>query len=668
MTIRLSNATLGDLPDTVTRPIYDRSALTPGIVHIGLGNFHRAHQAWYLNQLLQMGVNRDWAIIGAGIRPYDEQMRLKLQQQDYLTTLIELDPAGSSAEVIGSMINYIRVEEGNGPLIQQMAAPEIRIVAMTVTEGGYYINAATKGFDDKHPDIQHDAQHPESPRTAFGAMIAALKLRREHGHGPFTCMSCDNLQGNGRTLRQTIVSLARMSDPALADWIDANCTFPNAMVDCIVPATGAKELALARSFGIDDSVPVTHESFRQWVIEDQFCAGRPDWEKADVTFSDNVHGYEAQKIRILNAGHQVIANVAEVLHIETISESLGNESVRALLRKVEMEEIVPHVVPVPGMTPKQYFDLIEKRFSNPKIVDTTRRVAFDGSSRHPGFILPTIRDGLKAGTSIQGLAFVEAAWARMCEGTREDNSLIEPNDPLWSDLTKQAKAAKTRPLTWLEMRNIYADLANDTRFADAFEHWLNRIYNADLDGKVAAITGGASGIGLASARAMLEAGASVVIVDSNQQALEKLQEQHGEQLIPLVLDLLDPPGCASLMPRILEKTGKLDIFHANAGLYVGGDLIAASNDAIDRMLHLNINVVMKNVHDVLPHMIERGSGDIIVTSSLAAHFPTPWEPEAKQSGSLIEADEVANVVMFMLTRPRGMTIRDVVMMPSNFDL
>lgn len=478
---KLNLNSLGYLGKDVLVPTYDRSELSPGIVHIGLGNFHRAHQAWYLHRLFQQGLNRDWAIIGAGVRPYDEQMRLKMKAQDYLTTLIELDPAGTSAEVTGSMIDYVTVQQGNGPLIEQMADPAIRIVALTVTEGGYYLDPATKGFDERHADIQHDAMHPQQPTTAFGAMVAALKLRRNRGTGPFTGMSCDNLQGNGHILRQTVVSLARLSDPELAAWIDTHCTFPNSMVDCIVPATGYNELVLVKEFGIDDAVPVTHESFRQWVIEDEFCAGRPDWDKAGATFSDNVHGYEAQKIRILNAGHQVFVNVAEILHIDTISASLQHQKIHDMFHKVEMLEIVPHVVPVPGMTPEQYVDLIDHRFANPKIVDTTRRVAFDGSSRHPGFIIPTIRDGLSAGTPIEGLALVEAAWARMCEGSREDGSQIEPNDPFWDDLHKRALQAKERPRAWLEMRHIYGDLVDQPRFADAFEHWLSKIYSAGME-------------------------------------------------------------------------------------------------------------------------------------------------------------------------------------------
>ena len=476
--IRLSDATLRDLPEAVARPTYDRAALTPGIVHIGLGNFHRAHQAWYLHRLLQLGRDRDWAIIGAGVRPFDAAQREKLLAQDCLSTLIELDPSGTSAEVVGSMVDYLPVEEGHAALIRRMTDPAIRIVALTVTEGGYYIDPATKGFDAEHPDMRHDAANPDRPRTAFGAMVAALRIRRDRGVGPFTGLSCDNLQGNGKVLRRTVVSLARASDPGLAGWIDASCTFPNSMVDCIVPATGPRELALARGFGIDDAVPVTHENFRQWVIEDDFCAGRPDWDRVGATFSDRVHGYEAMKLRMLNAGHQVLANPGELLSVETISGCMAHPRIHAQFHRVELEEIAPHVEPVPDATPEAYLDLLVRRFSNTAIVDTTRRVAFDGSSRHPGFVLPILRDGLRTGAPVEGLALVEALWARMCEGTREDGSVIEPNDPSWDTLRTAAKAARDRPRAWLEQRPVYGDLVEAPRFVEAFERWLGRIRGA----------------------------------------------------------------------------------------------------------------------------------------------------------------------------------------------
>lgn len=481
--IRLSNATLAALPAAVRRPRYDRAKLSPGIVHIGLGNFHRAHQAWYLHRLMDEGRCLDWAIVGAGVRPADAAQREKLLAQDGLTTLIELDPTGSSAEVTGSMIDYVPIEQDNAALVAQMADPAIRIVALTITEGGYYADPAG-GFDAAHPDVQHDARHPDRPRTAFGAMVAALKLRRVRGHGPFTGLSCDNLQGNGAILRRTVVSLARLSDPGLADWIDATCSFPNSMVDCIVPATGPREIALAHGFGIDDRAPVTHENFRQWVIEDDFCAGRPDWDRVGATFTSHVHAYETMKIRILNGGHQVIANAGEILSVETIAGCMAHPLIAGLFRKVQAGEIVPHVEPVPGMTPRAYVDLIDRRFSNAAIADTTRRVAFDGSSRHTGFILPILRDGIAAGTPVEGLALVEALWARMCEGTREDGSAIAPNDPFWDERQAVAREARDRPHAWLEQRNVYGDLAGAQRFSASFARWLSLIWS---DGSRAAI-------------------------------------------------------------------------------------------------------------------------------------------------------------------------------------
>jgi len=477
----LSNAVLCDLPSKVALPTYDRTALTPGIVHIGLGNFHRAHQSWYLHRLMTHGLAHDWAIIGAGVRPYDQEMRSKLAAQDYLTTLIALDPAGVSAEVTGAMIDYVPVQEGHTALIDQMVAPQIRIVSLTVTEGGYYTDPATGRFDANHPDIRYDIDNPNAPRTAFGAIIAALGIRRDAGGGPFTLQSCDNLQGNGDVLRQTVTALCQLIDPALAAWIGDNCSFPNSMVDCIVPATGPAEIALAQDMGIADAAPVTHERFRQWVMEDDFCAGRPDWDVVGATFSDDVKGYEAQKIRMLNAGHQIIAAAAEVMGLATMSEAMAHPTLRAFFEKVEKTEILPHVTAVPGMTPSDYLALIADRFSNPKIVDTIRRIAFDGSSRHPGFVLPTVRDALRADAPLEGLALVEATWARMCAGTREDGSTIAPNDPNWSTLTQCAREAQENPQRWLAMRQIYGDLAQAGRFSEAFGKWLNAIYKAGVE-------------------------------------------------------------------------------------------------------------------------------------------------------------------------------------------
>ncbi|MEE4187418.1 MAG: mannitol dehydrogenase family protein [Roseobacter sp.] len=488
--VALRQETLHRLPADVEVPRYDRSQLRPGIVHIGLGNFHRAHQAWYLHRLMQQGLAHDWAIVGAGVRAGDAVMRDKLLAQDCLTTLIELRPDGTSAEVCGSMIDFLPVAEDNAPLIAAMADPQIRIVALTVTEGGYYLQAASGRFDADHPDIRADVASPDSPRTAFGAIVAALARRKTAGHGPFTVQSCDNLRGNGAIVREVVTSLARLVDVDLADWIEAHASFPNSMVDSIVPATGEEEVAKALALGIEDKAPVTHENFRQWVIEDDFCAGRPPWDKAGAVFSTDVHAYESMKIRILNAGHQVLANAGELLSMPTIADCMAHPTIAAFFRKVQSDEIAPYVVPVPGMTASEYAVLIATRFSNPAIRDTTRRVAFDGASRHSGFVLPILRDALAAQGTVQGLSLCEALWARMCQGTREDGSQIAPNDPFWADLTQQAEAARRRPDAWLEQSQYYGDLAQTPEFRDAFSAWLEMLWSAGTEATLAAYVKG----------------------------------------------------------------------------------------------------------------------------------------------------------------------------------
>jgi mannitol 2-dehydrogenase len=460
---------------TVQMPAYDRKALTPGIVHIGLGNFHRAHMAVYLDDLFGMGLGHDWAILGAGVREGDARMRDALKAQDCLSTVIELDPKGKSARRVGSMIDFLAVQADNAALIAAMARPESRIVSLTVTEGGYFINPATGQFDPSHPEIVADAANPH--RTAFGAIIAALKARRAAGIAPFTVMSCDNLPGNGHVTKDAVTGLARIKDAALADWIAANVAFPNGMVDRITPATGPREREMAASFGLgDDPVPVTCEPFRQWVLEDNFPSGRPAFEKVGVTLTPHVHNFEMMKIRILNGGHATIAYPGGLMDIEYVHEAMANPLIKGLLDKVEINEIIPYIPPVPDTNIGDYYRKIVERFSNPEIADTERRLCLDGSNRQPKFIVPSIRDALAAGGSVDGLALVSALWCRYCHGTTDSGTPIPPNDPDWDALVARSKAAKARPAAWLEMTAVYGDLGKDARFASAFERQLNRLW------------------------------------------------------------------------------------------------------------------------------------------------------------------------------------------------
>ncbi|NGQ91693.1 mannitol dehydrogenase family protein [Rhodobacter sp. HX-7-19] len=443
-------------------PAYDRSRLSPGIVHIGLGNFHRAHMAVYLDDLFALGEGMDWAIIGAGVRATDARMRDALKAQDCLSTVIELDPAGKTARRIGAMIDFLEVQPDNAALIAAMSRPEIRIVSLTVTEGGYYVDPATGRFDPAHPDIVADAQHLDRPATVFGAILAALKARRAAGLAPFTVMSCDNLPGNGHVTRAAVAGLARLSDPALADWVETEVAFPNGMVDRITPATGPRERAMAAAFGLaDDPVPVTCEPFRQWVLEDNFPAGRPALEKVGVTFTPHVHAYEAMKIRILNGGHAIIAYPGGLMDIEYVHEAMAEPLIAGFLEKVEREEIIPIAPPVPDTNINDYFTLIRERFSNPEVADTERRLCLDGSNRQPKFIIPSIADNLARGILPRGLLLESALWCRYCMGISDSGKLIEANDPNWDRLQANARAAAADPAAWLGMEDIYGDLAQN---------------------------------------------------------------------------------------------------------------------------------------------------------------------------------------------------------------
>jgi mannitol 2-dehydrogenase len=471
-----SNATLAALPAAVARPAYDRARLTPGIVHIGCGNFHRAHMAVYLDDLFGMGLGHDWAIIGAGVRDGDARMRAALEPQDWITTVIELEPGAHSARVTGAMIGFVPVAPGNAALITAMADPAIRIVSLTVTEGGYYIDPKTGTFSTGYPDIRKDAANPAAPDTAFGAIIAALRARRDAGTPPFTVMCCDNVPHNGRVTRDAVTGLARLSDPAFADWIAANVAFPNSMVDRITPATGERERAMAAKIGVDDAWPVTCEPFRQWVMEDTFPTGRPPLEKVGVTFTDAVDRFETMKIRILNGGHAIIAYPGGLFGIELVHEAMAHPLIRAFLDAVETREVLPIVQPVPGTDLGDYKRLIIDRFANPDVADTVRRLCLDGSNRQPKFIIPSIRDNRAGGRMPDGMILLSALWCRYCFGTTEAGAPIAPNDPNWDRLTERAAAAKADPAAWLGMAEVYGDLSQDKAVADRFAVLLRDVW------------------------------------------------------------------------------------------------------------------------------------------------------------------------------------------------
>lgn len=472
----LTQQTLGSLPEAVHVPRYDRGTLSAGILHFGPGNFHRAHQQLYINELMNQGKDLDWAVVGASIMTNDKSLRSILLEQDCLGSVVEQSADKSVARISGAMIDYLPVGDVSA-ILTCLANPSIRIVSMTVTEGGYFMNAQTGLFDITHPAIVADASTIDSPTTVFGIIVNALRARRDKGQQAFTIMSCDNLPHNGVVAQGAVIGLARLVDETLAEWIMANASFPNGMVDRIAPATSLREKSLiVDDHGINDGYPVFCEEYSQWVLEDRFVNGRPALESVGVQFVDDVAPFEAMKIRMLNGGHALIAYSAGLLDIEFAHQSMQHPLVFDFLGKVTKNEIIPTLPVVPDTNLHNYYELISTRFANPKIGDTTRRLCFDGSNRQPKFIIPTLKDRLISGDSIDGLVLECALWCRYCYGKTENGAVIEPNDPSWNKLQKSANEARSNPGRWLEMQDIYGTLSANKTFRDSFTTTLNFVW------------------------------------------------------------------------------------------------------------------------------------------------------------------------------------------------
>ncbi len=474
----LSATTLGSLPPEVSPAAYDRSTITPSIVHFGVGGFHRAHEAMYLDALMRDGTALEWGICGIGALPQDRRIIDTLAAQDGLYTLVVKHPDGHrEPRVIGSIVEVMFAPDDPQAVVDRLADPRTRIVSLTITEGGYLVNQVTGEFDADDPGIRADLAEGAVPRTVFGYVVAALAQRRAAGATPFTVVSCDNLPGNGDVARRMMTAFARLKDPGLADWMDEHVAFPNSMVDRITPVTAPEDIErLASEFGVQDGWPVICEPFTQWVLEDRFTDGRPPLEDAGVQLVDDVVPYELMKLRLLNASHQALCYLGYLSGYRYAHEVCQDPLFVDFLLAYMEREGSPTLPEVPGVDLDRYRHQLIERFANPEVRDTLARLCAESSDRIPKWLVPVIRHNLATGGEIERSALVVASWARYAEGVDEQGNPIEIVDRIKDRVMAAAARQAEDKLAFIRDRDLFGALVDDQRFTEAYAAALDSLH------------------------------------------------------------------------------------------------------------------------------------------------------------------------------------------------
>jgi len=495
----LSQRTLDSLPEAVARPAYNRSQISEGIVHFGVGGFHRAHEAMYVDALMNEGEALDFGIVGVGTMPGDTRMRDALNGQDGLYTLVVKHPDGRrEPRVIGSMLRFLHAADDPGAVLAVMRAASTRIVSLTITEGGYLFHPSTGEFDAEHPLIQPDLPPGATPTTPFGFIVEALRLRREDGTPPFTLMSCDNIPGNGDVAKKMIVAFARLKDPDLAAWIESAVRFPNSMVDRITPVTAPEDItALEDEFHVEDAWPVICEPFTQWALEDAFeggVAGRPAFEDVGVQLVPDVEPYELMKLRLLNASHQALCYLGYLSGYRYAHEVCQDPLFVQFLLAYMDREATPTLHDLPGVDLTAYKHQLIERFANPEVRDTLARLCAESSDRIPKWLVPVIRTNLEKGGEIERSALVVASWARYAEGVDEQGQPIQVVDQLRDRVMAAAARQKVEPLAFVRDEQLFGDLASNERFAEAYTRWLDSLHEAGARSTLERLAGTADSV------------------------------------------------------------------------------------------------------------------------------------------------------------------------------
>jgi len=490
---RLSLGTLSALSPTVARPAYDPNSVDIGIIHLGIGAFHRAQTAVYCDDALALEPG-SWGICGVSLRSAD--IRDRLSPQNGLYTAVEKSPSGVRRRVIGSVREVLFLGDQRDAVRARLAAPGTRIVTLTITEKGYCHDPATGKLNFAHPDIVHDLAQPERPQSAIGLIVAGLDARRRSGERAFTVVCCDNLPHNGALVRGLVIAFAQARDPALARWIEDNASFPSTMVDRIVPATTDADIAENdAALGLHDAAPVMHEPFRQWAIEDDFVAGRPAWERAGAELVRDVAPFEAMKLRLLNGSHSAFAYLGFLAGHEFIYQVAAHEEFVAFMRRLMRDEVAPTLKLPPGVDVAAYEEALIARFGNPALPHRTQQIAMDGSQKLPQRLLGTVRDNLAVGRPIALLALAVAGWMRYASGRDEAGREIKVSDPLAGEFARIAAAHRGDPPAlargFLSLHAIFGDdLPAEPRFAGKVASWLSALFADGAARTVARATAG----------------------------------------------------------------------------------------------------------------------------------------------------------------------------------
>lgn len=486
----LNRTSLSQVKQGVPVPQYNLDDVSTGILHFGVGGFHRSHMAMALNSLMNHGEALDWGICGVGLLPHDQRLRDVFRTQDCLYTLVLKNSDGTrTPEVIGSIREYLFAPDNPEAVLQKLADPSTKIVSLTITEGGYNFDRVTGEFDFTNSDVQYDLKNPDSPKTVFGYITEGLRRRRNAGTAPFTVLSCDNIQGNGHVAKDMFSAFARAQDPELGEWISQNVAFPNSMVDRITPVTTDEDIAEVEALiGMTDAWPVVAEPYFQWVVEDTFTVGRPPFEHANVQMVQDVMPYELMKLRLLNASHQGLCYFGYLSGYRYAHEAMQDPAISTFLREYMDKEATPTLLPVPGIDLTAYKDKLIERFSNPEVKDTLARLCAESSDRIPKWLVPVIQEQLDHNRDVTLSAAIVASWARYAEAVDEQGNPINVVDPLKDELIPIAKSQRENSLAFIQNQKLFGTLSDDKKFAHAYVDALNSLHSRGARETVLSLT------------------------------------------------------------------------------------------------------------------------------------------------------------------------------------